>query len=92
MLKHFHRHVEEVVELPVDVVRRVLEEERDVGDGSVELFPDVFRRFLERLRELPEKFDDLVFGLFVEASKVLCVMVRLFDVVVVLVEAAVKVK
>jgi len=51
MLEHLHGHVEEVVELPVDVVRRVLEQERDVTNGAVEFLSDVFRRLLERVSQ-----------------------------------------
>ena len=49
VFKHLHRHVEEVVELPVDVGRRVFKEERDVCDGPVELLAHVLGRFLEGL-------------------------------------------
>ena len=90
VFKHLHRHVEEVVELPVDVGRCVFKEERDVCDGAVELLAHVLGCFLEGLRKLSEKLDELVLGLFVDASEVLLVGVRLVHIVVVLLVAAVK--
>ena len=68
VFKHLHRHVEEVVELPVDVARHVLEQEGDIADGAVELLSDVFCRFLERLRDPAKEFDEVVFRFVVDAE------------------------
>ena len=68
VLEHLHRHVEEVVELPVDVVGHVLEQEGDVVDGAIELLADVLRRFLEGLRDSPENFDEVVLSLIVDSE------------------------
>ena len=68
VFEHLHRHVEEVVELPVDVAGHVLEQEGDVADGAVELLADVFCRFLERLRDPAKEFDEVVFRFVVDAK------------------------
>ena len=60
MLKHFHRHVKKVVELPVDICHSVTHEERHICDGSVEFLAHVLARFLERLRNSAKKFDLLI--------------------------------
>ena len=57
MLKHFHRHVEKVVELPIDVRHSVTHQERHISDSTVKLLAHVLACFFERLRNPSEQFD-----------------------------------